>query len=130
MFPHRDSRLTKIVLTIFFILILVYGVYEAQGLLFGPKIEISTESTVVHDPYVKIDGKAARISSLSMNGKAVPVTESGEFSVPFLLARGNNRISLEAKDTYGRTTSSYVEIMYIPDPLTGTVSTTTSNFME
>jgi hypothetical protein len=114
MLPHRDSKLTKIGLTIFFVVIILYGLYEAQGLLFGPKISVATQNTVVHDPYVKIEGQAKRISSLSMNGKDIPVTETGEFSEPFLLASGDNRIELTAKDTYGRITKSNVDIMYIP----------------
>src|SRR4051812_40596901 len=127
MFPHRDSKLTKIGLTIFFIIIVLYGIYEAQGLLFGPKIHVSTEKTVVHDPYVKIEGQAQRISSLSMNGKAIPVTENGQFSEPFLLAKGDNRVALQAKDTYGRTTSSYVDIMYVPDDFQVAKNSTTTS---
>lgn len=127
MLPHRDSKLTKIGLTIFFVLIVAYGLYEAQGLLFGPKIQVSTETTLVHDPYVKIEGKALRISSLSMNGKDIPVTEVGEFSEPFLLARGDNRIALSAKDTYGRTTSSYVDIRYVPEAAPSAQASTTTS---
>ena len=126
MLPHSDGKLTKIGLTIFFVLILIYGLYEAQGLLFGPKIQVSTETTVVHDPYVKIEGQARRISALSMNGKDIPVTEKGEFSEPFLLARGDNRIALVAKDTYGRSTSSYVDITYAPGTQSVQTGTTTS----
>lgn len=132
MLPHRDSKITRIVLIIFFLLILVYGLYEAQGLLFGPKIQVSTEITVVHEPYVKIEGRALRIASLSMNGKEIPVTQEGEFSEPFLLAKGDNKIALKAKDTSGRTSESFVNIMYIPQatPQASPTSTTTLNSME
>jgi hypothetical protein len=124
MFPHRDSKLTRIALWIFFILIIGYGIYEAQGLLFGPKINVSTATTVVHEPYVKIEGQAKRIASLSMNGKEISVTENGSFSEPFLLASGENRIALQAKDTYGRVTSSYVDITFIPDSSTEAINET------
>ena len=130
MLPHRDSKLTRIGLIIFFVIIILYGLYEAQGLLFGPKINISTEKIVVHDPYVKIEGLAQRIVGLSMNGKQIPVTENGEFSEPFLLASGGNRIALEARDTYGRKTARYVEIVYVPAGKSRQMSTTTSSSME
>jgi hypothetical protein len=133
MLPHRDSWITRILLFIFFILIIVYGLYEAQGLLFGPKIKVATETAVVHDPYVKIEGQALRITSLSMNGKDIPVTETGNFSEPFLLASGDNKITLEAKDTYGRTTTSEVDMVYVPESPPASslqTSTTTSNLME
>jgi uncharacterized protein YfaP (DUF2135 family) len=85
----------------------------------------------VHEPYVEISGRADRISSLSMNGKAIPVTEKGEFEEPYLLAKGDNKIMLEAKDAYGRTTSRIVEIVYIPETSpTAETSTTTEKSME
>ena len=130
MLPHRDSKLTRAGLIIFFIVIILYGLYEAQGLLFGPKINLSTETATVYDPYVKIEGRAERIAALSMNGKQIPVTESGEFSEPFLLAKGQNHIALEAKDSYGRITSRYVEIMYIPKMPQTASSTTQENSMD
>lgn len=133
MLPQRDSKIVRTGLILFFVLILIYGIYEAQGLLFGPKINVSTEITVVHDPYVKVQGRAQRIVALSMNGKQIPVTEEGAFSEPFLLAKGGNRIALEAKDAYGRITARYVEIMYEPfeeasnTSISADSNTTTSN---
>ena len=127
MLPYSDSKITRAVLIAFFIVILGYGLYEAQGLLFGPRIALASQAITVHEPYVEISGRADRISSLLMNGKAIPVTEKGEFNEPYLLAQGDNRITLQAKDAYGRTAASIVEIMYIPSPDTQEtqISTTT-----
>lgn len=131
MLPYSDSKLTRAGLIAFFIIIVLYGLYEAQGLLFGPRIAIASEAITVNDPYIEIAGKADRIASLSMNGKAVPVTEKGEFRQPYVLAKGDNRIMFEAKDTYGRSASQVVEIFYIPTetPIAET-STTTENLVE
>ncbi len=117
MLPYGDTRLTRIGLVLFFIIIIAYGIYEGKGLLLGPSINISSQVTISHDPFVRIEGKADHIASLSMNGKDIPVTEGGNFNEPFLLARGDNRINLEAKDKYGHATSRVVEIVYIPDSL-------------
>ncbi len=130
MLSHRDSKLTRTGFIVFFIIIILYGLYEAQGLLFGPKIHIATEKIVVYDPYVRIEGQAERIVALKMNGKEIPVTEDGKFSEPFLLARGQNRIILEARDSYGRTTSRLVEIGYITEEKPIVFSTTTLNVMD
>src|ERR1043166_3384278 len=108
MLPYGDSKLMRFALYAFFAVILVYGLYEAQGLLFGPKIQVSTEKTVVHDPYVKIEGQAERVVTLSISDKQYPVTKTGKFSEPYLLASGDNQITLEAKDPYGRITSRTV----------------------
>ncbi len=114
MLPHRDSRVTKIALIVFFILIIGYGYYEARGLLFGPVITITSGVTMVYEPAVTIRGKAERITALSMNGKQISVTEDGIFNEPFILAPGNNHITLDAIDKYGRTRRKVIEIVYAP----------------
>jgi len=113
MLPYRDSKLTKIILAVFFIIILGYAYYEARGLLFGPRINVPSEIQEVHEQFIIIKGKADRISSLSMNGKPIPVTEAGDFQEPFLLSPGLNRIILDAKDKYGRTSQKVIQIVYI-----------------
>ena len=130
MLPYGDTRLTRMGLALFFVVIIGYGIYEGKGLLLGPNIDISSQVSTSHDPFVKIEGRAERIASLSMNGKDIPVTENGNFSEPFLLASGDNRILLEAKDKYGHATMHIVEIVYIPDSLAVAPETATSTAPE
>lgn len=125
MLPYRDSTLTKIILIVFFVLMFAYGYFEARGFLLGPSIQLDTTVSSVTTPYIKIRGQAQRISSLSMNGQPIPVTEDGSFDQPYLLAAGLNRIVFDAKDTYGRTSRKVVEIVYRPAAdASGTASTT------
>lgn len=121
MLPYRDSRLSRIALTAFFVIVIIYAYYEARGLLFGPAIGASSEVTVSHDRFITIRGTAERISELSMNGKPVPVTEEGSFEEPYLLMNGHNRIVLRARDKYGRTSEKVVEVIY--EPLATSIST-------
>ena len=114
MLPYRDSKITRLLLILFFLLVLAYGYFEARGFLFGPVIHASVD-TEVHQPLVHIKGKADRISSLSMNGKDLTVTEDGAFDEPYVLAEGLNRIVLDATDKYGRTTRQVLQIVYTPD---------------
>ncbi len=114
MLPYRDSRLTTIVLVAFFLLVLGYAFFEARGILFGPSIQVPDEPTEVHEELITIRGQAERISALSMNGKEIQVTETGAFEEPYLLARGLNRIVLDAEDKYGRRTQEVIEIVYTP----------------
>lgn len=114
MLPYRDSRITRIVLSAFFLLVILYAYYEAQGLLYGPSINIPQEVTTSHDPFVTIRGTAERVAELSMNAKPVPITEAGMFEEPYLLAVGYNRIVLQARDKYGRTRERVIEIIYQP----------------
>ena len=59
---------------------------------------------------------AERITELRLNGKAIPVTEKGEFEEQYILAAGSNRLLLEAKDARGRTTRKTLEIVYTRKP--------------
>src|SRR3989344_810889 len=114
MLPYRDSRITTIVIVVFFLLVLGYAYFEARGLLYGPRIVVNSETTEVHDPFIEIKGTADRISSLSMNGKQISVTEGGVFNEPYLLSPGLNRIILDATDKYGRRRSQVIQIVYTP----------------
>lgn len=115
MLPYRDSKLTLALLAVFFALALGYALFEARGQIFGPTITVSGELTEVHSAYVLIQGKASRISSLSMNGQRISVTEDGAFSQPYLLAPGQNRIVLDAEDSYGRKAERVVNVLYVPN---------------
>lgn len=126
MLPYRDSRLTKIVLVIFFIVIAAYAYYEGRGLLFGPKINVPETVQTVSEPYVRIKGKADRISALALNGKPIQVTAEGAFDEPYLLAEGLNRILLDATDKYGRTRQEVIQIVYAPTSTPTTVNATSS----
>ena len=126
MLPYRDSHLTYIALGIFFLILLGYAYYEARGLLFGPSITVASDIIEARDPFITIKGHADRITSLSMNGKVVPVTEDGAFEEPYLLSAGYNRIVFDASDKYGRTSRQAVEIVYTPPTSPTATATSTS----
>jgi len=133
MLPYGNSRITRIALAIFFLILIGYGYFEARALLFGPRIDVGNAMTVSHDQFVKIQGTTDHIASLLMNGKAISVTEDGAFDEPYLLAPGSNRVILTAKDKYGNTTSKMLDIYYLKSPdiiyetkATSTATTSTS----
>lgn len=110
--PSRDSRFIRLLLTLFFLLAGGYALYEAQGLVYGPSIELEHVATSSDTAFTSIKGHAERISELRLNGNTISVTEDGEFDEPYLLADGSNRIILEARDARGRTTSATLDIVY------------------
>jgi uncharacterized protein YfaP (DUF2135 family) len=114
MLPYRDSRITVVAIVAFFVIALGYAYFEVSGLLYGPRISVSSATTEVHDPFIDITGQADRIASLAMNGKAINVTESGAFDEPYLLSPGLNRITLDAADKYGRHRTQVIQIVYTP----------------
>ena len=130
MLPYRDSRLTRIALVIFFVLVIAYAYYEAHGLLFGPTIDIPSQTmTATDSAYILIHGQANRISSLAVDGNPIQVTETGAFDEPYVLAPGVNRIVFDAKDKYGNATEKVIEIVYTSTttvPIVRTATTTSS----
>ncbi len=126
MLPYRDSRITTLAIIAFFLVVCGYAYYEARGFIYGPRITVSERITEVRDPFVVIRGTAERISSLSMNGKDISVTEEGVFEEPFLLAEGLNRITLGAKDKYERERTEVLQIVYTPAVNISLQSTSTS----
>ncbi len=115
MLPYRDSRITQVALGIFFLIVIGYAYFEARGILYGPSISVTSQVTEVHDPLIMVQGQAEHIASLSMNGKQISVTENGAFEEPYLLAPGDNRIVLDARDTYGRSREQVIEVVYVPN---------------
>ena len=114
MLPYHDSRLTRIILIVFFISLAGYAYYEVRGFLSGPVIEVENRVMEVSEPFITIEGKAERIAALSMNGKTIPVTADGAFAEGYVLSSGYNRIVLEARDRYGNATEREIEIVYTP----------------
>ncbi|OHB20239.1 MAG: hypothetical protein A2854_04480 [Parcubacteria group bacterium RIFCSPHIGHO2_01_FULL_56_18] len=108
----RDSRFVRLILIIFFVLAAGYAAYEAQGLLYGPRIHLENQTFASDTSFVAIKGRAERIAELRINGKTVNVTENGEFDEPFLLAPGSNHLILEARDARGRTALETLDIVY------------------
>lgn len=114
MLPY-STRLSRIALVVFFLIVVGYAIFEAQAILLGPRIGVDAANDAILDqPFVKIQGTASHISSLTMNGADIPVTETGAFDEPFLLAPGENRIQLVARDRYGNTTTKVVTLYYVP----------------
>lgn len=114
MLGYRESRLTKIALGVFFVVVIGYALFEAQGIIFGPSITVTSETVQTSQSLISIKGHAERITSLLMNGKSIPVTEEGVFDEPYLLAPGLNPITLDATDRYGRSRRKIIQIVYTP----------------
>lgn len=121
MLPYRMHTVETTVLIVFFTAILGYALFELRGTIMGPSISIDTKEIVVHDPYTIIEGDAARITVLTINGTVIPVTEAGHFKEPLLLAPGYNVVDIEAMDTARRTTKKRLTIIYEP-PTTSKVA--------
>lgn len=119
---EADSRFLKISLFIFFIIALLYALYEARGMVRGPEIVVPESIVTAQSEFITIQGQAERISELRLNGERISVTEEGYFAEPYVLARGVNRVVLEARDARGRMTTQWMEIVYTGETTTASPS--------
>lgn len=129
MLPYRDSRLTRIFLAAFFIIVIAYAYYEARGFLSGPRITVPQEVVRTEERFILLKGSTERIASLRMNGTPITVTQEGSFEEPFLLAPGLNRIVFDAEDKYGRRSQEILQVYYAglaDDPAPPAAATSTS----
>ncbi len=119
-------RVTHIASSIFFILLCGYGYFEARSLMSGPIITIENVPTYSLSRLVTIEGLVRNSSSLWMNGEQVQITETGKFSEQYAPTTGYNRITLEARDRYGKTAYKTIEIVYAASSTESHASSTAS----
>jgi hypothetical protein len=101
-------------LGIFFLLIVVYGFFRSQDLVFGIKIrdiniqdgQTFTESAVL------VTGNAKNAVNLSLNGRTISIDKGGNFTETIALLSGYNVISLEAADKFGNTDRKNYKLIY------------------
>ncbi len=110
----RSGRLSTGAIVLFFVLLVAYGLYEAQAMVLGPRITLPQETLTLQSPYTLVRGTAEHIVEIRLNGVPISVTEDGVFEEPYVLSEGENRLLFEAHDKYGRKTEETVVIMYLP----------------
>lgn len=102
-------------LSLFFLLIAGYTWYETKDLVAGPVVEVTSpqNGSSFKSDFVRIKGKAYNISSLSLNGKKIYISNDNEFSEARILSPGNNAFVMEAYDKYGKTTKKTLQFYRI-----------------
>lgn len=84
-----------------------YGLVEAWPLIAGPSLDLATpvNGQVVPGGILEVEGKAARVASLSLDGTPLVYDQTGTFSSTLTFPRGGSILTLEATDRFGRKVS-------------------------
>lgn len=95
-------------LSIFFLLILIYGFVRSQDLIFGIRIKdvkIGDSPAVtpikIEQGVVEVTGVAENAINLTLNGREITIDQKGKFKETIALLPGYNIISIVAKDKFG-----------------------------
>lgn len=96
--------MTRYLLAIALSLLAAYGLLEAWPLLAGPSLTVDSPRDGAPFPsgIVTIEGKAARIARLTLNGTPLLHDESGAFSSTLTFPHGGSILTFVATDRFGR----------------------------
>ena len=92
--------------------VLTYSLFEAKNLLEGPNLNIISPDknyVTTASSIFNIVGNAKNIFSLTVNNRPILITPQGDFYDKLLLLPGYNRISIMAKDKFGRESTKIIE---------------------
>lgn len=100
-------------ITLAAIIIISYAIWRSLNYARGPKIDIfePVNGSSIASTTIVIKGRAERSNSLDLNGQTVSVDEQGNFSETLILFPGVNVITLDAKDQFGRSTETKLELV-------------------
>ena len=97
----------RIVLFFFLASLVLVGVYFLYGFRFvigEPRLTISSPSsdTATESEVLQVSGRAEEGADVFLNGRALPVSDLGEFRDSALLLKGLNELEFEVKNRFGK----------------------------
>lgn len=95
------------------LIIVGYGLFQAQKYLTGPVITIySPENGAVYtSPLIEVDGRAVNVAYLKLDDRQIFTDTQGRFSEKLLLSPGYNILTLDAQDKFGKSVSKKLELI-------------------
>ncbi len=96
------------------LLIAAYGIWQGRDLLFGIRLRVEgiSDGMRAASPVLALSGVARHGSGMTVNGRFVPVAESGAWSDTIALLPGTNVITLAAADKFKRQRTRAYTVFY------------------
>ncbi len=100
--------------SIFFLFIIIYAFFRSHDLLYGVKITNVniTDGEKVANNVIEIKGNAKNAVNLTLNGREISISETGDFDETIALLSGYNVINIKAKDKFGYIDEKNYKLMY------------------
>lgn len=107
----------KILFTLFFCALLVYGVFNTRFLIKGPELvlaEIAPKESLIQtdSSHFVLKGTVTHSSFISINDRPITIDEEGNFAERFLLSDSINAITILARDKFGKETQRELKVVY------------------
>ncbi len=100
-------------LSLLFLIIIAYSIFQASKIIIGPTITIFSPENgrTFSQSLIEVEGVAKNISYLNLNGRAIFTDKNGHFNEKFLLSPGYNVIKLDARDKFKNYTEKTLEVV-------------------
>ena len=101
-----NLRPKHIFLTILFLLLTSYSIYQARSIILGPRIwiNIPQDGQTVQGPLVTIEGRSRNIAWISLNDRQIFTDETGKWSEKLIVSEGLSIMTVKARDRLGHET--------------------------
>lgn len=108
----RNPR--TVIAILFFVLFLMYGIFETSKLFLGPSLVIQSpkDLSTVMDPLITISGEVARVSYITINDRQIFSDTKGYFEDKLLLSPGYNIIELAVRDRFDNEIDKTLKIWF------------------
>ncbi|MDB5253941.1 MAG: seg [Parcubacteria group bacterium] len=102
----------KIAISAFFLLIILYSLFQGRFIILGPNIQIdSPQNGQRVETLVTIQGHADNISFISLNDRPIFIDKNGDFSEKWIAPKGVSIITMRARDRFGREKEKQVQVV-------------------
>jgi len=113
---RRETKfyLKVIIITLFLIVLISYGIFEVWNYATGPQIILASpqNGAVVSESEITIEGQVKNTQEITLNNRAIVMNETGHFSEKLLLSYGYNVLKLEARDRFGKKVEQELQLVY------------------
>ncbi len=100
-------------LSILFLIIIAYALFQGSKIIIGPTIKIysPTNGATFNQSLIEIEGVAKNISYINLDDRPIFTDKNGYFKEKFLLSPGYNIIKLDAMDKFKNKTEKILEVV-------------------
>ena len=109
-------NLGVILASVFFLLFVLYGGFEAAKVVLGPSLTIISPKNLatLNKPLVTVSGKVLRAAYITIDDRQIFADQNGNIADRLLLLPGYNIITIKVRDRFGKEVSKRIELSYVP----------------
>jgi len=118
---QKDTKkiLRRIILSAFFVFIIIFGIFNSRDLIWGIRIKNVTINDLPAQAEMKISGSATKITGvakhavkLSLNDREISIDQKGNFEETIALFLGYNVVNIKAQDKFGSSDEKNYKLIY------------------